>query len=78
MCAGALLAQSGRHFASCNKENGMGQEELLDKIAELEREIALLPEGSIAKKKIRDKEYYYHRITINGKRTDNYVDLAYR
>ena len=53
----------------------MGQEELLDKIAELEREIALLPKGSIAKKKIRDKEYFYHRISINGKRTENYVDF---
>lgn len=53
----------------------MRQEELLNKIAELEREIAILPEGSIAKKKIRDKEYYYHRITINGKRTENYVDF---
>ena len=51
----------------------MGQEELMSQIAELEREIAILPEGSITKKKIRDKEYYYHRITINGKRKENYV-----
>ena len=54
----------------------MGQEELMDKIVELEREIAILPEGSITKKKIKTKEYYYHRITINGKRTENYVDFA--
>lgn len=54
----------------------MGQEELMNKIAELEREIAILPEGSITKKKIKDKEYYYHRITINGKRTENYLDFA--
>ena len=54
----------------------MGQEELMDKIVELEREIAILPEGSITKKKIKAKEYYYHRITINGKRTENYVDFA--
>ena len=53
----------------------MGQEELINKIAELEREIAILPEGSITKKRIRDKEYYYHRITINGKRTERYVDF---
>ena len=33
----------------------MGQEELMNKIAELEREIAFLPEGSITKKKIKDK-----------------------
>lgn len=54
----------------------MGQEELLLKIAELEREIAILPEGSITKKKIRDKEYFYHRITINGKRTEHYLSFA--
>lgn len=53
----------------------MGQEELMNQIAELEREIALLPEGSIATKKIKEKEYYYHRITINGKRVENYVDF---
>ena len=39
----------------------MSQEELMNAIAEIEREIAILPEGSITKKKIRDKEYYYHR-----------------
>ena len=54
----------------------VGQEELMNKIAELEREIAFLPEGSITKKKIKDKEYYYHRITINGKRTETYLDFA--
>ena len=53
----------------------MGQEELMNTIAELEREIAILPEGSITKKKIKDKEYYYHRITINGKRTEKYLDF---
>ncbi len=53
----------------------MGQEELMNRIAELEREIAILPEGSITKKKIRDKEYYYHRINLNGKRTESYLDF---
>lgn len=51
----------------------MRQEELLSQIAELEREIAILPEGSLTKKKVKDKEYYYHRITQNGKRTENYL-----
>ncbi len=51
----------------------MGQEELMSRVAELEREIAILPEGSITKKKIRDKEYYYHRITRNGKIVENYI-----
>ena len=44
-----------------------------DQIVELEREIALLPEGSITKKTIKGKDYYYHRITHRGKRTENYV-----
>ena len=54
----------------------MEQEELMNKIAELKRDIAILPVGSITKKKIKDKEYYYHRITINGKRTETYLDFA--
>lgn len=53
----------------------MNQEELMKAIDELEREIALLPEGSITKKKIKDKEYYYHRINRNGKRIENYIDF---
>ena len=53
----------------------MGQEELMNQIAELEREIALLPEGSITKKKIKDKEYFYHRVTRNGKRVENYLSF---
>jgi hypothetical protein len=53
----------------------MGQEELMNTIAEIEREIALLPEGGISKKKIKDKEYYYHRITRNGKRVENYINF---
>ncbi len=48
---------------------------IYNQIAEIEREIAVLPEGSITKKKIRDKEYYYHRVTRNGKRTEKYVSF---
>lgn len=44
----------------------MEETELLKRINELEREIALLPSGSIAVKRINDKEYYYHRINENG------------
>lgn len=51
----------------------MEQDELLNQIAELEREIAILPEGSITKKRIKGKEYYYHRITHNGKRSEKYI-----
>ena len=53
----------------------MEQTELLKRMDELEREIALLPRGSIAVKKIKDKEYFYHRINENGKRRETYVDF---
>ena len=53
----------------------MSQEELMNAIAEIERDIAIVPEGSITKKKIRDKEYYYHRIARNGKRVEKYIDF---
>ena len=53
----------------------MVQSELLKRIDEFEREIALLPSGSIAVKRINDKEYYYHRINENGKRRETYVDF---
>ncbi len=53
----------------------MEQSDIMERINELEREIALLPPGSIAVKKIKGKEYYYHRITLNQKRTENYVDF---
>lgn len=53
----------------------MEQAELLKRIDELEREIALLPGGSMTVKKIKDKEYYYHRISENGKRREIYVDF---
>lgn len=53
----------------------MEQTELIKRIDELEREIALLPRGSVAVKRINDKEYYYHRINKNGKRREVYVDF---
>lgn len=53
----------------------MDQLEILQRIEELEREIAALPPGSLSVKKIKGKEYYYHRFTTNGKRTENYIDF---
>ncbi|MBO4390727.1 MAG: AAA family ATPase, partial [Lachnospiraceae bacterium] len=47
--------------------------DLTERIARLEREIALLPEGSITKKTIRGKEYFYRRIMQDGKRKELYV-----
>ena len=50
-------------------------EELYNRISEIEREIALLPEGSITKKNVKGKEYYYHRINRDGKRIENYLSF---
>lgn len=50
--------------------------ELITRIEDLEREIAALPPGNIATKKIKGKKYYYHRITKNKKRTETYVDFG--
>ena len=50
-------------------------DDISNKIAELEREIAMLPEGSITKKNIKGKDYYYHRIVRDGKRLENYVSF---
>ncbi len=53
----------------------MKQEEIINKINELEKEVSLLPTGSIALKRINGKDYYYHRININGKRNEEYVSF---
>ena len=53
----------------------MREEDIYNRIAEIEREIAKLPEGNITKKRIRDKEYYYHRISRDGKRKENYISF---
>lgn len=49
--------------------------ETMNRIADLEREIAMLPEGSITKKKINNKEYYYLRYKEDGKRKEKYIDF---
>jgi len=53
----------------------MDKLDILQKISELEREIAALPPGSVTAKKVRGKEYFYHRYTVNGKRSEDYVDF---
>ncbi len=53
----------------------MGNLDISDRIDELEREIALLPQGSITAKKIGGKEYFYHRITRDKKRVETYIDF---
>lgn len=52
----------------------MDTDKMQSRIVELEREIATLPAGSITTKKIKKHVYYYHRITVNGNRKENYVD----
>lgn len=41
--------------------------------AELEQQISALPAGSITKKTVRGKEYFYHRWTENKKRREKYI-----
>lgn len=53
----------------------MEQFDIIQRIDEVEREIASLPPGNIAAKKVRGKEYYYHRVTHNKKRTETYVNF---
>lgn len=53
----------------------MNSDSVYSQIAEIEREISLLPKGSITKKKINNKDYYYHRITRSGKRFDDYISF---
>jgi len=48
-------------------------EEILSRIAEIEEEILLLPEGNIATKTIKGNTYYYHRVIHNKKRTETYL-----
>ena len=43
------------------------------RVAELERQIADLPAGSITKKTVNGKEYFYHRWTEDKKRREKYI-----
>ena len=44
-----------------------------ERIAELEQQIAALPIGSIGKKMVNGKEYFYHRWNENKKRREKYI-----
>ena len=54
----------------------MNHEEIIARIAEIEREIAILPAGGVSKKNVHGNIYYYHRITQNGKRTEKYCAIT--
>ena len=43
------------------------------RVTELEQQISALPAGSITKKTVNGKEYFYHRWTENKKRREKYI-----
>ena len=51
----------------------MENTDIQERIARLEQEIAQLPKGSISKKTIGGRDYYYHRISLNGERKEEYI-----
>lgn len=51
----------------------MEQDKILTRIAVLEHQIAELPAGSVTKKTVNGKEYYYHRWTEEKKRREKYI-----
>ena len=50
----------------------MDLSEMQTRAAELEQQISALPAGSITKKTVRGKDYFYHRWTENKKRREKY------
>ena len=51
----------------------MVQNEIQERIDELKRQIDSLQSGTVSTKKIKGKVYYYHRVSIDGKRKEIYV-----
>ena len=49
--------------------------EMQARVAELEQQIFALPTGSITKKTVNGKEYFYHRWTENKKRREKYIPV---
>ena len=47
--------------------------DLLLRISEIEEALVQLPAGSIGKKTVNGKTYYYHRFYENGKRKEKYI-----
>lgn len=50
-------------------------DEIMNRISDLEREIAALPPGNITVKRIRGKDYFYHRVIKDKKRTESYISF---
>ena len=51
----------------------MDLSEMQTRVAELEQQISALPAGSITKKTVSGKDYFYHRWTENKKRREMYI-----
>jgi len=51
----------------------MADSDIKTAIEELEKEISILQPGSVAVKRKNEKEYYYLRVSYNGKRTETYI-----
>ncbi|MBP5166310.1 MAG: AAA family ATPase, partial [Oscillospiraceae bacterium] len=51
----------------------MADQSIKEKIASLEKQIALLPKGSVGQKTVNGKEYFYQRWTENKKRKEKYI-----
>ena len=51
----------------------MDLSEMQTRVAELEQQISALPAGSVTKKTVNGKEYFYHRWTENKKRREKYI-----
>lgn len=51
----------------------MADQSIQEKITALEKQIALLQKGSIGRKTVNGKEYYYRHWTENKKRREKYV-----
>ena len=47
--------------------------DILTQIAELEKQIAAFPIGSVGQKQVNGKIYYYHRFREDGKRQEKYI-----
>ena len=54
----------------------MSQSEIQARIIELDQQIAKLPSGSITKKTVNGRVYFYHRWTQNKKRKEKYIPLT--
>ena len=60
-------------IAIVSEDTVMDDSDIRTEIEELEKEISLLPPGSVAVKRQDEKAYYYHRVSHNGKRTETYI-----